>query len=77
METTLPILAALTANNLIAVVVWLIVAGLIWWILTWALDAIGIPEPFNKVARVILILIVAVICINALLTLAGRPFIVW
>ncbi len=58
-------------------VVWLSVAGLLYWLVTWALGQIGIPEPFNKVIRVVLILVVFLICLNALLSLAGHGLVSW
>ena len=38
-------------------------------------EAIGLLEPFNKIAQVILVLLVVVVLINALLSLVGKPFI--
>ncbi len=43
----------------------------------WGLAKIGLPEPFAKIATVLLVLLVCVILINALLTLVGKPFITW
>lgn len=63
----------ISAQALISLVIWLVVAGLIYWLCEWALGSLGIPEPFNKVIRVIMILIVFFIVLNALLTLAGWP----
>lgn len=75
---SLPVLlAAISGQVVLTVVIWLVVAGLIYFILDWAITAIGIPEPFNKVARVILILAAVIIVINALLMLVGSPFIVF
>lgn len=42
--------------DLISLLVTLIVYGLIFYVLYWALGAVGLPEPFGKVANVILIL---------------------
>lgn len=36
----------------------LIIYGLIFYVIWWAIGALGIPEPFNKVVRVIVILLV-------------------
>lgn len=71
------ILAVVSGDTLIQAFIWLIVAGLIFWIVRWAITYIGVPEPFNKVLRVLLALVAAVVCINALLSIAGHGFIRW
>lgn len=43
-------------ESLVTIVIYLIVLGLIFWLLWWALNAIGLPEPFNKVAHVVVVL---------------------
>ena len=68
-------LAAITGSTILNVVIWLVVAGLIYWILTWGLSQISLPEPFAKIAQVLLVLVVVIFVINALLTLVGSPFI--
>ena len=70
-----PLLAVISGSSILTVVIWLVVAGLIYWILTWGLAQIGLPEPFSKIANVVLVLLVVIVVINALLTLAGHPFI--
>lgn len=55
----------------VMVLVWLIVAGLIFWLLWWLIGYVGLPEPFNKVARVVLAVAAVLVCIAALLSLAG------
>lgn len=69
--------AAISGSAVINAVIMLAIAGLILWILNWALAAIGLPEPFAKVAKVIIILFAAVVAINALLTLVGKGIVVW
>lgn len=68
------LILAVTASPLINTFIWLIVIGLIFWVLWWALGAIGVPEPFNKVLRVILIVAAVIILINFLLGILGSPF---
>ena len=52
---------------LIHLVIYLIIAGLIIWLLLWLIDAIPLPEPFNRVARVAILVIGVLIVILALL----------
>lgn len=77
MHTALPFLAAVSGSGLISILVQLLVIALIFWVLWWALSQIGVPEPFNRVIRVILVVAAAVIVINALLSLVGGGFIAW
>lgn len=73
----LTLLADISGQQVINAVIWLAVAGLIYWILLWVIDTCGLPEPFNKIARVLLALTVAIILINALLSFTGHGFISW
>jgi len=64
-------LLAITSSALINLLIWLIIIGLIFSVIWWALSQIPIAEPFNKVIRVLLVLIAAILIINVLLTLTG------
>lgn len=68
------LLQAVTSSPLINAFIWIIVVAMIFWLCWWALGAIGVPEPFNKVIRVVLILVAVVVLINFLLRILGNPF---
>lgn len=68
-------LAAITASTLLSVVIWLVVASLVYFVIDWGLSKIALPDPFGKIARVILILITVILIVNALLLLTGNAFI--
>lgn len=70
MVTTLA--AVIAGSGLINVLVWLIVMGLVVWLLWWLIGFIALPEPFNKVARVIIAVVAVLFLINILLGLAGH-----
>ena len=74
---TQQILAAISGENVVWAVIWLIIAAMVFWLISWLITYIGVPEPFNKVIKVILAIVAVLICINALLTLAGKPLISW
>lgn len=61
----------LSISMLVTLVVTLIVAGLIFWMLIWLIDWCGTPEPFNKVAKVIVAIVAVLVVIGALMQLAG------
>ena len=56
---------------MIHVLIYLIVIGLIFWLCIWAIGAIGLPEPFNKVAHVVIILVAFIIMLYFLLGILG------
>lgn len=62
-------------SAIVSVVVYLIIAGLIFWLLWWLISYIALPEPFAKVARVILAIAAVLVIIGVLLGLAGHPII--
>lgn len=73
----LPILAAVSGQQLLEGLVWLIVIGLIFWLLKWLISYVGLPAPFAKVANVLLALVAVLFIINLLLGFAGHPVIRW
>jgi hypothetical protein len=54
-------------ETLLTILLQLVVVGLVCYLLWWLIGYIGLPEPFDKVARVI-IAVVAVIFIIGLIT---------
>lgn len=62
-------------DTLVMAVVYLIVVGLIIWLLHWLIGYVGLPEPFSKVARIILAIFAVLVVIGVLLSLIGRPLI--
>ena len=54
-------------SGLLSLLVTLVIAGLIFWLCWWFIGQVGLPEPFSKVATVIIAL-AAVIFLIGLLT---------
>ncbi len=55
-------------------VIYVIVGGLIFGLLWWLIGYCAIPEPFNKVARVLIAVIAVVFLIMVLLSVVnGQP----
>ena len=52
--------------NLINLLVVVIVLGLVFYVLWWLLGRIGLPEPFGKVAEVLLALVAVVLLLGVL-----------
>ncbi len=57
-------------DALITIIIYLIIAGLIWWAVTTILGVIPIPEPIKTVINVLMIVVLCLIVIYALLPLA-------
>ena len=66
----------ISGSGLISLLVGIIVVGLIFYLLWWLIGYCGLPEPFNKVARVILAVVAVIFLINVLLQVAGMTPIV-
>ena len=66
-----------TGTGLLSLLVTLVIVGLIFWLIWWFIGYVGVPEPFNKVIRVIIGLAVLIYLIDVLLGLGGHPLIRW
>jgi heme A synthase len=61
----------LSLQGLVSVVIYLVVAGLVFWLLWWLVNYIAPPEPFRKVANVILAILAVLVVIGILMSLVG------
>ena len=71
------VLAVISGEAVINNLVWLIIVGLIFWLLYWLIGYLAPPEPFNKVLRAILVVAAVIVLIGFLMSLAGHPLIRW
>lgn len=70
-------LAAIEGGAIVGALLWLIIMGVVFWLLWWLIQYVGLPEPFAKVANIILAIAAVVLIINVLMSLGGKPFIRW
>ena len=63
-------------QGLMHIVLMILIVGGVCWLLWWLVGYIGLPEPFNKVARVIIAVIAVFFLINVLLSFSGMTPIV-
>ena len=72
-----PVMATtgVSVDGLVSFLIYIVVVGLIFWLLWWLIAYVGLPEPFSKVAKIVLAVVAVIICINLLLGFAGHPFI--
>jgi hypothetical protein len=66
-----------SGSTLLHLLLILVIVGLIFWLVWWFLGYIGLPEPFNKVARVLVGLVALIFLINFLLGFTGHPLVRW
>jgi hypothetical protein len=59
-------------STLISLVIYCVVLGLVMWLLLYIIDTIPIPEPFHRVAKVVVIVVGCLILIVLLLGLIGE-----
>jgi hypothetical protein len=55
----------------VTIIIYLIICGAIFFLLNWLIDYCGTPEPFRKIARVILAIFAVLAVIGILLSLLG------
>ena len=58
-------------DQLVHVLLLIIIIGGVCWLLWWLIGYIGLPAPFDKVARVIIAVVAVFFLINLLLGFAG------
>ena len=66
---------AVSMAGLLSIIMWIIIIGGICWLLWWLIGYIGLPAPFDKVARVIIAVVAVFLLINLLLGLVGEPLV--
>lgn len=59
------------AGSLFHLLVMIIVVGLICWLVWWLIDYIGLPEPFNKIAHVLVAAVAVLFLISVVLSMGG------
>lgn len=67
----------INGSELMSVVLYLIVWGLILYVLWWGIGKVGLPDPFGKIATVLLVVLTVVVLLNLLFGFAGTPLVVW
>ncbi len=66
------LLATIDTDHLLTTVVYLVVIGLVFWLLWWLIDYCAPPEPFKKISKVLVALVAVVLLVKFLLDLIGK-----
>lgn len=67
----------ISGQELLSILLYLVVWGLILYVCWWGLGRLGLPEPFGKIGTVILVILTVVVLLNLLLGFVGTPLIRW
>jgi hypothetical protein len=54
-------------------IVWILVLGALYWLVIYVIDTIPVPEPANRIAKLVLTVLVSLAMILMLLQLVGVP----
>lgn len=71
------LLAIVSAESLVNSLFFLVVVGLVFWLLWWLIGFVGLPEPFKKIATVVLAIVAVLFLVNFLFGLVGTPIVRW
>lgn len=67
----------ITGSTLVSVFVYLLVWGLVLYVLWWGLGKIAPPEPFMKIGTVVLVVLTVIVLLDLLFGFVGTPLIAW
>ena len=59
-------------TSLVSIVIYLLVIGLIVWLLLFLVDYVPVPEPFNRVPKIVIMVAAVLIVILLLLSLVAE-----
>jgi uncharacterized membrane protein YhdT len=65
----------ISGQELLSVLLYLVVWGLVLYVLWWGIGRLGLPEPFSKVATVVLVVLTVVVLLNLLFGFVGTPLV--
>jgi hypothetical protein len=56
---------------LLQLIIYLLVLGILYWLVVYVIDAIPIPDPPNRIIKLVLAVVLAIVIILMLLNLIG------
>jgi glucan phosphoethanolaminetransferase (alkaline phosphatase superfamily) len=58
-------------GGLISFIVWLLVVGILYLLVVWVVDSIPVPDPANRIIKLVVGVLIALVVIVMLLGLVG------
>lgn len=71
------ILADISGRDVGSLLIQLLIAGVVFYLVIWLVNWIGIPAPIDKVIKAIVGIALVIYLVNVLAALGGHPFIRW
>ena len=56
---------------LINLIIWLLVLGILYWLVIWIIQAIPIPDPPAKMIRIVVTVLIVIVAVLLILRLVG------
>jgi hypothetical protein len=56
---------------LINLIIYLLVVGILYWLVMYVIDAIPLPQPANRIAKIVVTVLVVLVILLLLLQVAG------
>lgn len=67
----------ISGQEVLNVLFYLAIWGLILYVLWWGLGKLALPEPFGKIGTVVLVFLTVVVLLNLLFGFVGAPLVTW
>lgn len=61
-------------ETLLQAAIWMVIFGVLYFIIDWGLQRLALPDPFNKVLNGTLVFLVVLCVVNVVLFVIGHPF---
>jgi glucan phosphoethanolaminetransferase (alkaline phosphatase superfamily) len=56
---------------LVNLIVWMLIVGILYAVAVWVIDTIPLPNPMNRIVKIVLVVVIALVVILLLLDLVG------
>lgn len=57
--------------TLINLIIWLLIIGILLALVYWVLDAIPVPQPLNRIIKIVIVVLAVLVIVLLLLQLVG------
>ena len=58
-------------STLVTLIVWLLVIGILWWLLIYVLDAVPVPDPPNRMIKIVVTVLMVLAIVLVILNVFG------
>ena len=58
-------------GGLINFIIWMLVVGILYLLLIWVIDSVPIPDPANRIIKLVAVVVICLVAILLLLNIIG------